>query len=184
MPRGSVTLPTAPNSSVAADGMLPAAALLGVIAVAATAGTAALIPALYLAVATPLLTVIDIREHRLPHGIVLPGYGAAALGVVAAIVDGRDIVPILACGLVGIAVFGSLALAGGMGMGDATLAGVLAFAAGLVSPAVAFSALVVAIVLGAVSAMVAVRQARAAVPFGPFLLAGYWITLAASSAAG
>lgn len=182
MPRGSQTLPTAPSSSVAADGMLPAAALLVVIAVAATAGTAALVPALYLAVATPLLTVIDIREHRLPHGIVLPGYAAVALGIAMAVVGGNDLVPILACGLVGIAVFGSLALAGGMGMGDATLAGVLAFAAGLSSPAIACGALVVALVLGAVSAIVAVRQARAAVPFGPFLLAGYWITLAASSA--
>lgn len=182
MPRGSVSLRTPPASSVAADGMLPAAALLVVLALTATAGTAALAPALYLAVATPLLTVIDVREHRLPHGIVLPGYGAAALGVAAAAADGRDLGPILACGVAGIALFGALVMTGGMGMGDATLAGLLAFATALVSPEAAFSALLVALVLGAIAAVVAARQSRAALPFGPFLLAGYWVTLAASSA--
>jgi leader peptidase (prepilin peptidase)/N-methyltransferase len=163
--------------------MFPAAALLVVVALTSTLGTVAFAPALYLAVATPLLTVIDLREHRLPHGIVLPGYGAAALGLATAVAQGRDIWPALACGLGGIIVFGVLAVTGGMGMGDVTLAGLLAFAAGLVSPAIAFSALLVALVLGAVAAVVAARQSRSAVPFGPFLLAGYWVTLAASSVA-
>lgn len=173
----SALRPTAP-----VDGLLPAAALLVVLAVITTGGGPALVPALYVAAATPLLTVIDVAERRLPHGIVLPGYGAAALGVVGALVGGFPGEVALACGLAGFLGFAVLVVAGGMGMGDATLAGLLGVTAGLLSPGAALGALVVAVLLGGIAAVLAAAHRRDSLPFGPYLLAGFWISLVATHA--
>jgi leader peptidase (prepilin peptidase)/N-methyltransferase len=67
-------------------------------------------------------------------------------------------------------------------MGDVKLATLI----GLAASTATLSAAVVAFVLGGVAASIAlIRQGRGArIPFGPWLLAGYWVTVIAGSTAG
>jgi leader peptidase (prepilin peptidase)/N-methyltransferase len=164
---------------------LPAAVLLAALAIVALGAEPAAVPALYLAVATPALVSADVLERRLPNGIVLPGYGAAAVGVAGEwIRTGEPPVLSLLCGAVTVVVIGGLAFAGGIGMGDAKLAGVLAFTAGLMSGVAAVVAPVAAVLIGGALA-IAPRQSRTAlsgrargsIPFGPCLLAGFWLAV-------
>jgi len=65
-------------------------------------------------------------------------------------------------------------------MGDVKLAGVLGGAAGVVSTQAALAAPLVAFVLGGVVSLVAwgvTRSSRTRVPFGPMMLAGFWIAV-------
>ena len=72
----------------------------------------------------------------------------------------------------------AFAVAGGMGMGDVKLAGVLGLSAGLVSATAAVVSPLVAFVLGGIAAIGALRGGRgASIPFGPFLLAGFWVAV-------
>ncbi len=163
---------------------LPATVILAVLAVVAIGPVPAVVPALYLAVATPSLVAIDVLERRLPNAIVLPGYGAAAAGVAGEWVR-TGVPPTLAvvCGAVTVLVLGALALAGGLGMGDAKLAGVLALTAGLIGGAAALTAPVAGVLLGGAVAVAprprtgAGAGARGSVPFGPCLLAGFWLAV-------
>jgi len=105
---------------------IAAAAALGVpLLLVRDAGPAA-VGSLYLAAVTVPLVVADVRERRLPNALVLPGYGFLVVGVVW---DGlaRGSPPwgplALAAGV--LALVGALALGGGIGMGDAKLAGLL-----------------------------------------------------------
>jgi leader peptidase (prepilin peptidase)/N-methyltransferase len=138
---------------------------------------AALIPVVYLAAVTPALVVTDLRERRLPNRVTVPGI---AIGVVAAGLQWSWI-PLVA----GLAYGGALWLLGvrgGIGMGDVKLATLLGLAAGPATPVAAASAFL----LGGVAASVAlVRRGRGVrIPFGPWLLAGYWVTVMAESTAG
>jgi leader peptidase (prepilin peptidase)/N-methyltransferase len=145
-----------------------------------TAVTFAAIPLLYLAAVTPALVAIDLREHRLPNALVLPGYPAAALGVAGEWVrTGQLPVVALIAGAASIVFLLGLSLGGGMGMGDVKLAGVLGLAAGLVGITPAVVSPLAAFTLGGVAAVaVTVRRGRSArLPFGPFLLAGFWIAV-------
>ena len=58
---------------------LPVAAGLAALAVLAAGPHPAALPLLYLAAVTPELVRVDLREHRLPNRLVLPG---VALGLV------------------------------------------------------------------------------------------------------
>ena len=139
---------------------------------------AALIPAVVLAVVAPWLVTIDVAEHRLPNRLVVPtlAAGIIALAMSWAATGDPPFVPALA-GVIGGATFFLLALAGGVGMGDAKLAAAL----GLASPTVGVAMLspLLAFTLGGVAAVVVmVRRGRhAQLAFGPFLLAGYFGTL-------
>ena len=145
---------------------------LVVIAFVAFGFAAATIPALYLAAVTPELARVDLREHRLPNRMVVPGL---AVGLVACAL-GRSAVPVLAA-----LAFGGflwlLGIAGGIGMGDVKLAALI----GLGSPslAIAVTAPLAAFVLGGVAAsIVLIRRGRGSrIAFGPFLLAGYWMAV-------
>jgi leader peptidase (prepilin peptidase)/N-methyltransferase len=159
---------------------LPLALALAGLAIAALGLTPAAVPALYLAAVTPELVRIDLREHRLPNRIVLPGIVVSlAAAVLAWVATGQPpLVPLIAAaGTAGLLFL--LALAGGIGMGDVKLAAAI----GLASPTVviAIIAPLAAFVLGGVAASIVLvlpagrsRGApRTRIAFGPYLLAGY-----------
>jgi leader peptidase (prepilin peptidase)/N-methyltransferase len=138
----------------------------------------AVLPLLYLAAVTPALAAIDVAEHRLPNALVLPGYPAAALGLAGEwIRTGHVPAVALVAGAASMALLLALSLGGGMGMGDVKLAGVLGLTAGMLGITPAVLSPLAAFVLGGIVAVVvaARRGRRARVPFGPFLLAGFWI---------
>jgi leader peptidase (prepilin peptidase)/N-methyltransferase len=160
---------------------LPLAALLAALVIVAFGPAAAALPGLYLAATTPQLVRVDLAHRRLPDRMTLPGI---AVGVVAVVVEALAAgavpwVPILAAAILTV-VFLGLALAGGMGLGDVKLVAVI----GLASPTLPIAVLapLAAFLLGGVvSVVVLVRHGRGArMPFGPFLLAGYAVALAAS----
>ena len=68
-----------------------------------------------------------------------------------------------------------LSLLGGLGMGDVKLAAQLGVAAGLVGVQTAVAMVVVAFMLGGLVASVLwLARRRGRIPFGPFMLAGFW----------
>lgn len=143
---------------------------------------------LYLAAIAVALTLIDLDTFRLPDAIVLPSYVVVAvlLGA-AALLDGRPdaLVRMLLGGLALLTFYFLLKLAhpGGMGLGDVKLAGVL----GMALAWLGWGALLVggfaAFVLGGLFSIVLVIARRAGrksrVPFGPWMLAGAALGVAA-----
>jgi leader peptidase (prepilin peptidase)/N-methyltransferase len=121
----------------------------------------------------------DATQRRLPNPLVLPGYPVAFAALVAtSLRDGELAVTALVAGVSYLAVFLATVIAGGMGMGDAKLAGLLGLSAGLCGAGPAVATVGAAFLLGGVSAIVSVcRRSSAGIPFGPHLLAGYWIAL-------
>jgi leader peptidase (prepilin peptidase) / N-methyltransferase len=157
-------------------------------ALMATASGLRLVALLYLAAISIALALIDVDVHRLPDAIVLPSY---AVGVVllggAALLDG-DLVGLarIAAGAgIGFGLYFVLALISprGMGLGDVKLAGVL----GLWLGAFGWPQLVVGIgaafLLGGIAGIVLLATRRAGrktgIPFGPWMLAGAWVGIAA-----
>jgi leader peptidase (prepilin peptidase)/N-methyltransferase len=165
---------------------LPLAATLVILAIASVGLEPRVVPAVYVAVVTPALCASDVSVHRLPNALVLPGYAAAALGIAGDWLA-TGAFPVLAF-VAGVAYAGALLLLsvlGGMGMGDVKLAGVLGFAGGLAGAETALLAPVAAFLLGGVAAVIALRSGRGtSIPFGPYLLAGFWIALLIGSRAG
>ena len=157
--------------------MLPAAAVLLVVALAATGLQPRIVLLAYLAAITPLLVGIDIADRRLPNRLVLPGYLVAMVALVGqGVVDGTVPVVALAAGAAYFAFMLVFAVGGGMGLGDVKLAGMLGLAAGSLGVGPAIVSPVAAFLLGGVAALAALRVARGAgIPFGPSLLAGFWI---------
>ena len=158
---------------------LPAAAVLAAIALVAVGPDPRALPLVYLAAVTPTLCAVDALERRLPNSLVLPGYLVAAAGIVAHwIVGGESSTVAVVSGVLYFVVMLAFAAAGGMGMGDVKLAGVLGLSAGLVSATAAVVSPLVAFVLGGIAAIGALRGGRgASIPFGPFLLAGFWVAV-------
>ena len=158
---------------------LPAAAVLAAVALVAVGPDPRALPLVYLAAVTPTLCAVDALERRLPNSLVLPGYLVAATGIVAHwIVSGEFSTVAVVSGVLYFVVMLAFAVAGGMGMGDVKLAGVLGLSAGLVSATAAVVSPLVAFVLGGIAAIGALRGGRgASIPFGPFLLAGFWVAV-------
>jgi leader peptidase (prepilin peptidase)/N-methyltransferase len=153
---------------------LPVVLGLGLLAWFAVGPVVAAIPVLYVAAVAPELTRIDLAEHRLPNGLVVPGLLVGLLaGAGSWVTTGQPpLVPLVAA-VVYAGVLFLFALGGGMGMGDVKLAAVL----GLASPTatVAIASPLLAFLTGGVAAVVVllVRGRGSRIPFGPFLLAGY-----------
>lgn len=146
---------------------------------------------LYLGAVAVALAMIDIDVHRLPNVIVLPSYvvGLGLLALASAdpggTADWAALVRALIGGAALFAMYFVLVMVypAGMGFGDVKLAGVLglylawlgwgAFAVG------AFSAFLVGGVFSV--ALIATRLAnrKSAIPFGPWMLAGAAIGIAA-----
>jgi leader peptidase (prepilin peptidase) / N-methyltransferase len=158
---------------------LPAAAVLAAIALVAVGPDPRALPLVYLAAVTPSLCAVDALERRLPNSLVLPGYLVAAAGILAHwIVGGVFSTVAVVSGVVYFVIMLAFAVAGGMGMGDVKLAGVLGLSAGLVSATTAVVSPLVAFLLGGIAAIGALRGGRgASIPFGPFLLAGFWVAV-------
>jgi leader peptidase (prepilin peptidase)/N-methyltransferase len=144
----------------------------------------ALIGVLYLALFSPALTRIDLAEHRLPNRLVLPGYLAAAVAVIIEwALTGAIPLAALISGAAAFAFLLLLNLVGGMGMGDVKLGGVLGLVLGTVSFDAAMLGAVLAFLSGGLVAMLLLiirRRRGTRMPFGPFLLLGFWAALALS----
>lgn len=147
---------------------------------------AALPAVLYLALAGILLGYVDLRVRLLPNAVVLPSYA-----VVVALLGGAALVTgawtRLAWALVGgaalwlfLALLGLLAPSG-LGFGDVKLAGVLGVGLGWFGLPYVLVGTFAAFVLGGVVSLGLVVAGRAhrktAIPFGPFLLAGFLLTV-------
>jgi len=151
-----------------------------------TAWPFAIAPILYLAAVTVPLTLADAREHRLPNRLVLPGYPVAVAAALLAwpIAGASPALPLLA-GAGYAAFLLLLSRAGGMGMGDVKLAGVLGLTLGMVSARSALLAPAAAFLLGGLAAAILLlgRRAnrRSRMAFGPYLLAGFWLALGAEA---
>jgi leader peptidase (prepilin peptidase)/N-methyltransferase len=152
--------------------------LVGVAFLAAGFGPA-LIPVAYLALVTPWLVVIDIREHRLPNALVLPGISVGLSSCAGEwVVSGRVPVAPLVAGVAYAGFLLVLNLVGGMGMGDVKLAAALGLASWTLSVAV-LSPVMAFLVGGLVSLALLIAGKRGQrIAFGPFLLGGFWVAVA------
>lgn len=159
-------------------GLLAAAMLLAGAGWFAIGPDPALLGVLYLAAATPYLVRIDLAEHRLPNRLVLPGYGFALAGVIGGLLLGGSATVALLAGGGYLLFLLTLNLLGGMGMGDVKLGGVLGLVLGSVSLSAAVAAGLLAFLSGGLASLVLLAGRRAArdtrIPFGPFLLLGFW----------
>ncbi|MFK3670077.1 prepilin peptidase [Leifsonia aquatica] len=176
----------------------PALALWG----ARGAGPAT-VGAVYLAVVTVPLVVTDVRERRLPNALVLPGYVFAAVGLVwEALARGSpshdtlaSVTVVLAGGAGVLGLFLLLVWSGGLGMGDAKLAGLLAIALGAAVPVLLWVAAVflAAALHGVIEGVVrrgsvgsagqgtwSLGRDRPEVAFGPAMLGAFWMVVVAA----
>ena len=140
---------------------------------------------LAVAAAAPLLAYVDLRAHLLPDPVTLAASAVAIAGLAVgclATSHGRTLLVTMGIGLATSVLFLGLSLiGGGLGFGDVKLVFVLSATAAAVSVAGAILLLVLAIALGGLTALVLVvsrrRDRKAHLPFGPFLLAGWWLAL-------
>jgi leader peptidase (prepilin peptidase) / N-methyltransferase len=173
----ATVLPTTHLRGLAPLWEVPIAVGLGVAAVL-TAGTGPVtVTLLYLAAVTPALVRSDLTVRRLPNRLVLPAYVVLIVALVAQGVIAEQF-PVVAV-LSGLGYFGllfALSLAGGMGMGDVKLAGALGLSAGMLGVEAAIVSPLLAFLAGGVAATITfTRSTRGTrIPFGPFILAGFW----------
>ncbi|RUQ99198.1 prepilin peptidase [Labedella endophytica] len=161
---------------------LAVGAALAVLLVVAVGIGPATVSGLALAVATPVLWRVDVAERRLPNALVLP-IGCLALGGLVALGVGEGAWPVAPIATVVVAAlfFGILSVGGGMGMGDVKLAIAVATVLALVRVDAVIVAALVAFGAGGVAALVVhVRSRQRSIPFGPFLLVGFWTALVLS----
>lgn len=143
---------------------------------------------LYVAAIAVALTLIDLDTFRLPDAIVLPSYPVVAvlLGA-AALLGGQPavLVRMLLGGLALLTFYFVLKLAhpSGMGLGDVKLAGVIGMALAWLGWGSLLVGGFAAFVLGGLFSIVLVLRRRAGrksrVPFGPWMLAGAAVGIAA-----
>ena len=135
----------------------------------------------YLLGSTPALTVIDLRERRLPNKIVLPGLVVAIAGqVIAALLDANSLARFWAAILVALGVFALGLIANlrlGLGMGDVKLSALAALSLSWLHPELVLWLFCLACLSGALQIAVRAIQARrleltGTIAFGPHLLFG------------
>lgn len=151
----------------------------------------------YFAVIAVRLTVIDVRQHRLPDRIVLPSYAVAGVLLLGAVaLYAVAVAPDTASGPGGAALFGVPGLrvvAGGvalwlfyfllravyppgMGFGDVKLAGVLGMYLGFLGWQHVLAGTFAAFLFGGIWSLGLLVSRRgtlkSSIPFGPFMLAG------------
>jgi leader peptidase (prepilin peptidase)/N-methyltransferase len=153
----------------------------------------ALLPAFLVITAAGIaLVVIDLEHHRLPNPIVASTYALSVPLAIAGLVVTGDWSPLIGA-LIGAllwgAVFGGtwvLTRGRGMGLGDVKLAPLLGASLGLLGPLEAAVGLLATFVIGAVVGLglLAARRVkrRQAIPFGPFMVAGWFATVVVGSA--
>jgi leader peptidase (prepilin peptidase)/N-methyltransferase len=158
---------------------VPVAFGLCALAVAVLGVRPELIGFLYVAVVTGELCRVDVTAHRLPNALTLPGYGITATGVVFGWLRTGD--PPAGALIAGCATFGFLliiGLGGGMGMGDVKLGGLLGLNLGTLGAVAAIAGPVIGFVAGGIAGLVALAlpmtDGLRRIPFGPYLLFGFW----------
>ncbi|MBF4577650.1 hypothetical protein [Frondihabitans sp. VKM Ac-2883] len=184
-----------------------AAVVLALLGVAAPSPPGALVPAVWLAFTTPLLIRSDVTRRRLPNLATMPALGLVlGASAVAVFVDTGVKDPALALLVTTLVAAGGLLSAslGGVGLGDVKLAAAAAGSAALVGADAAWALMVVSGASGgAVVLAVRLRLRRVErrksrcvdghegfagvapalevgeIPYGPCLLFGYWVALAA-----
>lgn len=165
--------------------------------VTALEGPTWFLPALlHLATLAVVLTLADLRVHRLPDAVVLPAYPvSAALQVLASWNPGGE--PAWGAlgraatggaGLLALYLLAALARPGGMGLGDVKLAGLLGLVLGWSGWDVLVVGASAAFLLGAVHAVLLLVTRRATrgseLPFGPWMLAGAFVGIAVGGPVG
>jgi leader peptidase (prepilin peptidase)/N-methyltransferase len=164
--------------------------VLGALAWLGLGGAPGSVTALWLALVTPSLVVIDVRLRRLPNVLVVPGLGAAVIDTGwYSVASGRFPVAAVLATVIIVAAMLVLNLLGGLGMGDVKLTAVIAGCLSLDSPWTAVAAVMLAFVLGGVYSAVILVRRRAdrarRIAFGPLLLISFWaviVSLAAQAA--
>ena len=155
------------------------------------AASLVLVAYLYLAAISVALALIDIDVRRLPNQIVLPSYVVAlALFAAASILTGDYSglirAAIAMAGLALVYFIMAFVRPGGMGLGDVKLAGVVGIYLGWAGWGPLAVGALGAFILGGIYAMalIAARRAtrKSGVPFGPWMLAGAWLGIAAGTA--
>jgi leader peptidase (prepilin peptidase)/N-methyltransferase len=133
------------------------------------------------------LSLIDVRERRLPNVLVLPSYPALAvlLAIAAAgTSEWSGLVRALAAGAACfLSAFALVAMyPGGLGFGDVKLAGLIGAILGYLSWPAVFTGVLFAYLGGAgwAAALVLSRRGtlKTALPFGPFLVIGALVSAA------
>lgn len=139
------------------------------------------LPLVYLAIVSIPLVVVDVRDHRLPNRLVVPGYAVLLVATLGLWLTTGSFPWHALASAAGYFVFlYLLAWLGGMGMGDVKLAGVLGGASGLVSVTAVLGSVVLAfLAAGLVSLAVwaVSRSVKTRIPFGPFMLFGFWLAI-------
>lgn len=163
--------------------------VLGLLAGAAARWSAVLPAYVVLAAVSVVLVVVDVAHHRLPNRVLYPGAVASAvlLAVAAAVQhDWWDVLrAVEAAGAVYV-VFFVLALISprSLGMGDVRLAALLGAYLGFRSWPLVYLGLLAGFVIAAGIAVVLLAARRAtrttALPFGPALILGTLLVLAAT----
>jgi leader peptidase (prepilin peptidase)/N-methyltransferase len=138
---------------------------------------------LYLAAVSPWLVTYDLREHRLPNALVLPGIvvGLVSVGI-EWIASGRPPIVALAAGAGYAAFLLVMHAIGGMGMGDVKLGAALGLASW--TPLLAVLSPMVAFLTGGIASVALLTAGRRGqrIAFGPFLLGGFWVAVAIEAA--
>jgi leader peptidase (prepilin peptidase)/N-methyltransferase len=142
-------------------------------------------PIYLLAVAWPL-SVVDIRERRLPNKFTLPAFPITLFGQLIAVCGGADATRLLLALLAGVLAFSAcLALNryAGLGMGDVKLIAAITFALGWFSPLLPAIAVAIALALAGVVALAMIIRRKAnmgsSIALGPYLLVGFALSFIA-----
>ena len=154
-------------------------------------GAAAGVAFAYFAAISILLSVVDMREHRLPNKVVLPSYAVALTLLITAAVLAADAERLLraTAGMVIMFAFYlgvRLASPASIGGGDVKLAGLLGVYLGWLGWGELVLGAAAAFLLGGAHALVLLLAGRAdlrtRIPFGPAMIAGAWVAIAGSVA--
>ncbi|MCR2763399.1 A24 family peptidase [Microbacterium sp. zg.B48] len=141
----------------------------------------------YLGVLSIVLVIIDLRAHRLPNRVVLPGYAVALLLFAAAsTLDGHPARLLRAVAGMAIlfACFFAMRLASpaSLGGGDVKLAGLLGLYFGWIGWGGLVIGTAAAFLIGGAQAiaLILLRRAdrRSRIAFGPAMLGGAWVAIA------
>jgi leader peptidase (prepilin peptidase)/N-methyltransferase len=142
-------------------------------------------PIYLLAVAWPL-SVVDIRERRLPNKFTLPAFPITLFGQLIAVCGGADATRLLLALLAGVLAFSAcLALNryAGLGMGDVKLIAAITFALGWFSPLLPAIAIAIALTLAGLVALAMIIRRKAnmgsSIALGPYLLVGFALSFIA-----
>jgi leader peptidase (prepilin peptidase)/N-methyltransferase len=144
---------------------------------------------LYTVVVGVLLAYVDIRVKLLPNAVILPSYPVVAFLLALAALASSRWDRLLWAAIGGAVLWGFFALLelvypAGLGFGDVKLAGLLGLTLGWYGLAHLVVGVFGAFVLGGLTSLVLLAAKRAgrktAIPFGPFLVGGWFVALLAA----